>query len=198
MDVVTIKTGGRFEEIGAYARVKRVGPFVYVAGTTAIEPTTSFTHRGIFDIMRRVTSEIGPNETLRKELSPPGGWNEHVRLIIPEIEVHDTMTIDPALIAISFDYGWMHAADVLLGLDTATARLTEEISETRIALRRLDGPVPALLGRDPAEAPLSSGITESGWVDGVDTLTARLREQVRARRDAGGPLPPSLVVWSRT
>lgn len=39
MDVVTIKTGGRFEEIGAYARVKRVGPFVYVAGTTAIEPS---------------------------------------------------------------------------------------------------------------------------------------------------------------
>ena len=38
MIVETVKTGGRFEEIGAYARVKRVGPFVYVAGTTAIEP----------------------------------------------------------------------------------------------------------------------------------------------------------------
>lgn len=34
-----IKTGGRFEEIGAYARAKRVGPFVFVAGTTAIEPS---------------------------------------------------------------------------------------------------------------------------------------------------------------
>ncbi len=31
--------GGRFEEIGSYSRAKRVGPFVYVAGTTAIEPT---------------------------------------------------------------------------------------------------------------------------------------------------------------
>ena len=39
MDIITIKTGGRFEEIGAYSRVKRVGPFVYVAGTTAIEPS---------------------------------------------------------------------------------------------------------------------------------------------------------------
>ena len=38
MIVETVKTGGRFEEIGAYARVKRVGPFVYVAGTTAVEP----------------------------------------------------------------------------------------------------------------------------------------------------------------
>lgn len=31
--------GGRFEEIGSYSRAKRVGPFVYVSGTTAIEPS---------------------------------------------------------------------------------------------------------------------------------------------------------------
>ncbi|MGI9486619.1 MAG: Rid family hydrolase [Geminicoccaceae bacterium] len=35
----TFKSGGRFEEIGSYARAKRVGPFVYIAGTTAIEPS---------------------------------------------------------------------------------------------------------------------------------------------------------------
>lgn len=35
----SIKTGGRFEEIGSYSRARRVGPFVFVAGTTAIEPT---------------------------------------------------------------------------------------------------------------------------------------------------------------
>lgn len=39
MVVKNIKTGGRFEEIGSYSRAKRVGPFVYVAGTTAIEPS---------------------------------------------------------------------------------------------------------------------------------------------------------------
>lgn len=37
--IQTVKTGGRFEDIGAYCRVKRVGPFVYVAGTTAVEPS---------------------------------------------------------------------------------------------------------------------------------------------------------------
>ena len=31
--------GGRFEEVGSYSRAKRVGPFVAVAGTTAIEPS---------------------------------------------------------------------------------------------------------------------------------------------------------------
>ncbi len=39
MDTRKYKSGGRFEEIGSYSRAKRVGPFVYVAGTTAIEPT---------------------------------------------------------------------------------------------------------------------------------------------------------------
>ncbi len=39
MTLKTIKTGGRFEEIGSYSRAKRVGPFVFVAGTTAIEPS---------------------------------------------------------------------------------------------------------------------------------------------------------------
>lgn len=39
MKALTIRTGGRFEAIGSYSRVRRVGPFVYVAGTTAIEPS---------------------------------------------------------------------------------------------------------------------------------------------------------------
>jgi enamine deaminase RidA (YjgF/YER057c/UK114 family) len=39
MAVRTASGGGRFEKIGAYSRAKRVGPFVYVAGTTAIEPS---------------------------------------------------------------------------------------------------------------------------------------------------------------
>ncbi|MBX3314893.1 MAG: patatin-like phospholipase family protein [Actinobacteria bacterium] len=165
------------------------------AGSTAIAPSASYANRGLFDIMRRVTAEIAPNETLRKELSPPGGWKEHVRLVIPDIEVHDTMTIDPALIAVSFDYGWMRTADLLLGLGPEEQRLTEEIAETRIALRRLAGPLPVLLGRDLVDVEPPPGITETGWVDGKDTLTSRLREQVGVRRERGGPLPASLAAW---
>lgn len=39
MTLRTYKGGGRFEEQGSYARAKRIGHFVWVAGTTAIEPT---------------------------------------------------------------------------------------------------------------------------------------------------------------
>ena len=39
MVLIDAAGGGRFEEIGSYVRAKRVGPFVFVAGTTAIEPS---------------------------------------------------------------------------------------------------------------------------------------------------------------
>ena len=39
VDIVRTSGGGRFEEIGSYSRAVRVGPYVFVAGTTAIEPT---------------------------------------------------------------------------------------------------------------------------------------------------------------
>jgi enamine deaminase RidA (YjgF/YER057c/UK114 family) len=39
MSVEIHRAGGRLEEIGSYARAKRIGPFAYTAGTTAIEPT---------------------------------------------------------------------------------------------------------------------------------------------------------------
>ena len=39
MTLRSFRGGGRFEEVGSYARAKRVGPFVWVAGTTAIEPS---------------------------------------------------------------------------------------------------------------------------------------------------------------
>ncbi len=37
--VIKYSSGGRFEKLGAYSRALRVGPFVYIAGTTAIEPS---------------------------------------------------------------------------------------------------------------------------------------------------------------
>lgn len=39
MTRITVSGGGRFEELGGYARVRRVGDLVLVAGTTAVEPS---------------------------------------------------------------------------------------------------------------------------------------------------------------
>lgn len=67
MIIKNVKTGGRFEEIGAYSRVKRVGPFVFVAGTTAVEPSgklhapgdTEAQSRYIFKRIEDAMAEVG-------------------------------------------------------------------------------------------------------------------------------------------
>jgi len=38
-EIRSVSGGGRFEEVGSYVRAKRVGPFAFVSGTTAIEPS---------------------------------------------------------------------------------------------------------------------------------------------------------------
>lgn len=162
------------------------------AGSPSIERAASFADRNVIDILRRVTAEIATNETLRKELSPPGGWGDQVRLVVPEIDVHDALTIDPALIAIALDYGWLRAADTLLGLDPDRCALSTELTRTRMALRALAGPLPSLFGTDAAERDAS--LADLPDAD-TAALTARLHDQVTTRRHLGAPLPATLSAW---
>lgn len=69
--IVKHRAGGRFEEVGSYSRAKRVGPFVYVAGTTAIEPSGKLhapgdTYAQTIYILKRIEDalrEVGANMT---------------------------------------------------------------------------------------------------------------------------------------
>ncbi|MGZ4675666.1 MAG: patatin-like phospholipase family protein [Acidimicrobiia bacterium] len=156
--------------------------FAVVASKPGVDEWEDRGDRGLFEIARRVTADIGPDETLRKEIDPPRGWGRRVTVIVPELDVHDPLTIDPELIAASIDYGYMRAADVLLDLDEDQCALSAEIARTRIRLRTARGPVPGLLQTDgPGSEPDPEAEAEA---------LAHLGELVARRRSSGAPLPP--------
>ncbi|HZJ25723.1 MAG TPA: patatin-like phospholipase family protein [Acidimicrobiia bacterium] len=159
--------------------------FAVVASTPGVDEIQDIGDRGLLDIARRVASDIGPDETLRKEMHPPRGWGRRVTFIAPELDVHDALTIDPVLISASLDYGYMRAADVLLGLDPKAARLSREIARARMRIREAEGPVVGF-DADPPDEPSEEVVA----AEIIDVQTARLTELVAARRAAGAPLPP--------
>jgi NTE family protein len=165
--------------------------FAVAASAPGVTVAPSFAGKSLFDVARRVATEIGPDETLCKELYPPRGWGRRVTLIAPEFNVHDTLTIDAGLIAISLDYGYMRAADVVLGSTDELRTLAAAITRTRMSLRDLDGPVPSLLG-----AALASRAPHGQPSTKRTELVRRLAEVTQRRRDLGGPLPQRSVEWS--
>ena len=154
--------------------------FAVVASKPGVEEWHDDGQRGLFEIARRVSADIAPDETLRKEIDPPRGWGRRVTVIVPEVDVHDALTIDPELIAASLDYGYMRAADVILELDDEDA-LSAEIARARMRLRAAKGPVPGLL---QAELP------DMGTPGDVEKEQATLAELVARRRASGAPMPP--------
>lgn len=157
--------------------------FAVVASAPGVDEWGDAADRGLLEIARRVSADIGPDEILRKEIDPPRGWGRRVTVIVPEIDVHDALTVDPYLIGASIDYGFMRAADVLLDLDEDQRALTTEIAKTRMEIRSARGPVPGLL-QTPAEAavdPAAEAVAQ-----------ARLEVLVEQRRAAGAPLPPGM------
>jgi len=102
-------------------------------------------------------------------------------VIVPELDVHDALTIDPELIAASIDYGYMRAADVLLDLEEDVSALSAEIARCRVRLRRARGVVPGLLQDGDGTGPDPDAEARELVV---------LDELVDRRRACGAPLPP--------
>ena len=91
MTVRSASGGGRFEEIGSYVRAKRVGPLVFVAGTTAIEPSGRLHAPGdtyaqtiyAFGRIERALNDVGAElrhvTRTRAFLTDMGAGGEYVR-----------------------------------------------------------------------------------------------------------------------
>jgi NTE family protein len=77
------------------------------------------------------------DETMQDDLSPFGGYDVPVQVIAPQIEPHSLFKVDPGLIQINMDYGYMRAFDEMQLDDGARKRLREislEIVRRRVAV----------------------------------------------------------------
>ena len=63
----------------AFSRLGAGHIFAVVASSLGVEPVDDYGDRGLLDVARRVASDIAPDETLRKEMTPPRGWGARSR-----------------------------------------------------------------------------------------------------------------------
>ncbi|HEX7892483.1 MAG TPA: patatin-like phospholipase family protein [Ramlibacter sp.] len=136
--------------------------------------------------------EVIMDEGQLNDYLPHRGFNCPTKMIAPTFEVHNLFAVDPGLVQISMDYGYMRAYDVMQPDDAIRRRLFE-LSD-QIVRKRLDiwGP-----GEHRSEGQLMSsekwgfanaGIQRPGHTDALQVLREQkreLRELCRTRLAVG-------------
>ncbi|MFE6937521.1 patatin-like phospholipase family protein [Streptomyces chartreusis] len=197
--------GGVREIVPVQAAVDAGAEEIYVvsASRLTVEPKKprAFTGAAFADVLGRAMVEIALNEITVDDLSvrPKDGRSApRTVLIAPDVDIHNLTTIDPGLIQINRDYGWMRAADTLDGVDHNSAlwRTATDIAETRLDTWRAENlrhgqPDPTRLA-DGTPTPRAHAQV---W---IDAGKRRLKDLLAARRAAGGPVPDGIDRWSVT
>lgn len=103
--------------------------YAVVASPAGVAQRDSFATADMFEIIMRSASGIMSDELQRDEIAYA---RQHDAVVIsPTVDVHDLVTIDPGLISIAVDYGYLRARDVVTGASPERQRLTDEIIRTR-------------------------------------------------------------------
>lgn len=150
--------------------------YVVTSNAPGVHPSGSFAGKDIVSVVMRA-SELQSDETERDEAAY--ARSAGAVLIEPEIEVHGSLTIDPGLVRINMDYGWIRAAEALRGSTVAEQALTRSIIAARrriweIERDQLDPSVPhderelLLLTRLKLDlrkqlAEVPEGVLPDGW-----------------------------------
>ncbi len=181
--------------------------FAVLASPIELDPPTlehpepareTYAQRTVLDIALRSLISIPLDEILRNEIRPPANWNGTYRLVAPTVALHDMLTIDPGLIRINIDYGYMRAADTLDGIDrqSETARQVDRITLLRAQIWRKEcelfgRPIPTAPSEDP-QVPHPEQYSQ------IRDLASTVVSLVEQRRAAGRALPARSANWGKT
>jgi NTE family protein len=174
--------------------------FAVLANPTEISPASGIRASDIVQVAGR-TVDIFLHEAQRNDITPFQGFGVPMTIIAPKFLVNDTLQVDPGLISINMDYGYMRAHDEVVA-DPADAdpmrTLAHEITLTRLEIwsteysangRSLTITEPGL------DKLVSHPVPESLLV--VRTLKSALRTKVFDRINLGGPssVPSGRARW---
>lgn len=104
--------------------------YAIAAGAVGVPPRGDFGHENLLGLLGRSMFEIMADELARSEFVA-AERDPRVTLIAPEFDVHGPFEVEPGLMGISMDHGWMRAADVVADLPTSQRALTDEIIRLR-------------------------------------------------------------------
>lgn len=171
-------------------------------------------NRSILEVAARSLAEIVFDEITNNDLAPFRGWGDtvQVHVIDASLNVHDPLIIDPGLIDIAIQYGWMRAGDQLDTPAPARKRARELSDEiTRLRAENWDlafsangdyvvdrhGSFPILDGAFPAARSPIRPVREPQAVDAVRANCIRIRDRVLERLSLGAPVPPAAtrIAW---
>ena len=113
----------------------------YREGGTFNHDSGEFEFKNFLHIVGRTIKDVLPNEVMHDDTTPMLGWGStRIKVIQPETTLHDALTVHPGYIDIAIDYGYMRAADVVVGRrddaeernDEFMKKLATTISEKRM------------------------------------------------------------------
>jgi hypothetical protein len=182
--------------------------FAIAAGDPSLSDEPSFDNSMFLQIKYRALTEIMLDEILQKELKPRTPYNVPVTLIQSTVHIHDSLTIDPGLISISIDYGYMRAFDAIDGgLNlTALSTLSDEIIKLRMKIWREECFANGDYTQEEYEEraiwrtvhpgePLLKRIPDPDSLKAVREMKRKLKALVDQRRSLGGNLPSDVSSW---
>ncbi len=183
--------GGVLEIVPVTIALKQGATEVYavLASSMSLPKTMSFARKGFLSILEQALVEVTLKEVARDDLAPSNPRGIPIHVIAPSFDVHGTTEIEPGLIAIAKDYGYLCAGDVVTatpGFDRARSAL---LSDGITMLRRDTWELESTFSEPPDPGLRHAYLEElrlRKWI---------LKILVATRRALSAPTPPNAFQW---
>jgi len=177
---------------------------------TALEETDP--QRPFAQVMARSVLEMTFDEIADDDVAPFGGWPEGVTVteIRPSFNLHDPMVVEPGLIRIAMDYGFMRAADIL-DVPESHRKYAMELSDRITRLRAANWILAhhangvrymdphrgffyfALRGATPTVPSEIRPVPDPEALDAIRNNCLQIRDALEQRLLINAPTPPTAV-----